>query len=34
MFKWIIEKYREWKYRRAMKKKLEKIKDQDPFIYD
>ena len=34
MFKWIIEKYHEWKYRRAMKKKLKKIKDQDPFIYD
>jgi len=34
MFRWVIDKYREWKYRRKMKKKLKKIRDQDPFIYD
>ena len=34
MFKWILEKYHAWKYRRAMKKKLKTIQDQAPFIYD
>ena len=34
MFKWIIEKYRQWKYRRDMKRRLKKIKEKDPFIYD
>lgn len=29
-----MKKYHDWKYRRAMKKKLKKIQDQDPFIYD
>jgi len=34
MFNWIIEKYREWKYRRKMKKRLKEIQKEDPFIYD
>tara|TARA_B100001094_G_scaffold321787_1_gene370071 strand:+ start:581 stop:685 length:105 start_codon:yes stop_codon:yes gene_type:complete len=34
MFKWILEKYHAWKYRRRMKRRLKEIQKKDPFIYD
>jgi hypothetical protein len=32
--KWIKNKIADYKYRKAQKKKLEKLKKQDPFIYE
>jgi|TARA_R110002074_G_C12157902_1_gene630897 hypothetical protein len=34
MIEWIKDKIAEIKYRRKVKKKIKKLKDQDPFIYD
>lgn len=34
MFSWIKEKIAEWKYKRALKKKLKKLQEEDPYIYD
>lgn len=34
MIKWIKDKIADWKYKRMIKKKLERLKDEDPFIYD
>ena len=32
--KWVKDKIAEIKYRKRLKKKLKKLKQQDPFIYD
>lgn len=34
MIKKIKDWYRDWKKKREIKKKLKKLKDEDPFIYD
>ena len=34
MWNWIMQKYAAWKFRRMMKKKIEQLKKDDPFIYD
>lgn len=34
MINWIKRKLAERKYRKELKKKLEKLKSADPFIYD
>ena len=34
MIKWIKNKIKELKYKRRVNKKLKKLKEQDPFIYD
>ena len=34
MIKWIKALIANWKYKRVIKQKLQKIKDEDPFIYD
>lgn len=34
MIKWIKEKIAEWKYKKKLKAKLKKLKEQDPYIYD
>ena len=34
MVGWIKQKYNEWKVRRALKKRLKKLREQDPFIYE
>lgn len=33
MFRWIMEKIREWRRRRALKKRIEELRKRDPFIY-
>jgi len=32
--KWAKEAIARWKYKRAIKAKLKKLKEKDPFIYD
>lgn len=32
--KWIKDKIADIKYKRKLKKKLKKLKEQDPYIYD
>jgi hypothetical protein len=32
--KWLKNKIAEWKYKRRLKKKLEKLQEEDPYIYD
>jgi len=32
--RWIKDKIAEWKYKRKIKKKLKKLQEDDPFIYD
>jgi len=34
MFKKLKDKYQKWKRKREIKKKLKKLKEEDPFIYD
>jgi len=34
MFKWIIEKFEEWKFEREFQKKKRQLLKADPFIYD
>lgn len=34
MIKWIKNKLDKWKRKRERKRRLEKLKKQDPFIYD
>ena len=33
MFKWLIEKYQEWQFERAFRKRKKEIMKVDPFIY-
>ena len=33
MFKWLIEKYQEWQFERAFRKRKKEIMKGDPFIY-
>ncbi len=33
MFTWIINKIKDWKRRRALKKRIEELRKRDPFIY-
>jgi hypothetical protein len=33
MFEWILKKYKSWKRRRKIQKRLKEIKKRDPFIY-
>jgi len=34
MINWIRNKIAEWKYKRMLKKKLKRLAEKDPFIYD
>jgi hypothetical protein len=34
MFRWLIEKYEEWKFNRQFEKKKKELLKKDPFIYD
>tara|TARA_B100000965_G_C18980044_1_gene493617 strand:- start:198 stop:302 length:105 start_codon:yes stop_codon:yes gene_type:complete len=34
MISWIKKKIAEWKYRRKLKEKMKRMKEEDPFIYD
>jgi len=34
MFKKLKEKWKAWKKKRAIEKKLKKMREEDPFIYD
>ena len=34
MIKWIKNKWAEWQYRRRLKKKIKKLAEDDPYIYD
>jgi hypothetical protein len=34
LFKWFVNKYKQWKRKRDFKKKLEELKKRDPFIYN
>ena len=34
MIKWIKKKIAEWKYKRNLKKKIKKLQEDDPYIYD
>ena len=34
MFKWLLEKYREWQFERAFQKRKKEIMKVDPFIYE
>ena len=34
MIKWIKDWFAERKHKKELKKKLEKLKEQDPFIYE
>lgn len=34
MFKWLLEKYEEWKFNREFEKKKKELLKKDPFIYD
>ena len=34
MFKWIIDKYEEWKFNREFEKKKKELLEKDPFIYE
>jgi hypothetical protein len=31
---WIKKKIAEWKYKQRIKKKLKKLQEEDPYIYD
>lgn len=33
IIKWIISKYEEWEHNRRLKKKLDKLRKRDPFVY-
>ena len=33
IIKWIISKYGEWERKRRLKKKLDKLRKRDPFVY-
>jgi len=33
-WKWIKDKISEYKYKKRMKKKLKKLQEDDPYIYD
>ena len=34
MFKWIKNLIADWKYKRKLKAKMKKLKEEDPFIFD
>lgn len=34
MFKWLIDKYEEWKFNREFQKKKKELMKRDPFIYE
>ncbi len=34
MIKWIKKLIADYRYKKALKAKLKKLKDEDPFIYD
>lgn len=33
IFKWVIDKYEQWKRNRKFKKKLDELRKRDPFVY-
>jgi len=34
LINWFKQKYRNWKHKRLIKKRLKEIQERDPFIYD
>ena len=34
MFKWLLDKYEEWKFEKEFQKKKKELLEKDAFIYD